>query len=791
MTKVHLIGNAHLDPVWLWRWTEGCSEVLATFRSALDRLNEYPDYVFTCAGAHYYEWVERLDPAMFREIQARVEEGRWVIVGGWRIQPDCNAPSAESFARQALYSQRYYQEKFGRMARVGYNVDSFGHCAMLPQLLKQSGMQAYVFMRPSLPQEKEFPFPERSFLWKGADGTCLPAYRIPEPYCSRPFEEVVEKAQQEAELAKTQPVMSFYGVGNHGGGPTKRNLEALNGLIAASQPGEYGYSSPDRFFDELDKDSLPLLEDELLHHASGCYTALSQIKRLNRLAESRLTAAERFMTLAQTLGYPMDFEPIKRAWKTVCFHQFHDVMGGCIIRSAYEDAVRALSGAVFAADEALNDALQTLAWHIETGPAAPSRIEGLLWTSESVGTPLTLFNPTAQEMVVPVRTGVDASCVRDESGCLLPSQRTRSQVTNGAHDKWESVFMARIPALGWRTYRLFRGQEKRPVDASAPAVWENDFVRVEFGENGLPCRLLDKAKNCELLSAPMSLQVIDETDSDTWAHLVFAFDRAVGEFELDTVDCLEQGEVFVSRRVRMRYGQSEALLTFTLYRDRPELYVDAKLCWRETHRLLKLVLPTPFAGQGEVASIPGGFYARRADGKEQPMQSWVSLGGLGAASDALSAYSAQQGELRLTLLRSPLFADHYGERDEYCEPTEQGEHRFRLALTPEVDPAELSLLSGALLCPPDRILGTFHPGVLPEVYQGIEAPRQALLDALKPAEAGEGLVVRLLAVTGEPLSGTLRLPSVGCELPLSLRPQQNLTLRSRQGVWQESNFVEE
>lgn len=434
MTKVHLIGNAHLDPVWLWRWPEGCSEVLSTFRSALDRLKEYPDYVFTCAGAQYYEWVEQLDPEMFEEIRARVQEGRWVLVGGWRIQPDCNLPSAESFARQALYSQRYYLEKFGRTARVGYNVDSFGHSAALPQLLRQSGLSAYVFMRPSLPDEKRFPFEARSFLWRGADGTCLPTYRVPEPYCSSPFERVVEKARAEAELAQGQPVMSFYGVGNHGGGPTKRNLDALSGLIASSAPGEYGYSSPDAFFEALDVQALPVLEDELLHHASGCYSALSQIKRLNRMAEERLGAAEKYLTLAQALGYPMDFSPMARAWRVVCFHQFHDVLGGCILRDAYEDAVRALSGAVFQADEAANQALQTLAWHIDTGEPTGGKAETLLWTGEA-GTPLTLFNPTAQELTVPIRSGVDAALVRDEAGKVVPSQRARGQVTNCGHDK--------------------------------------------------------------------------------------------------------------------------------------------------------------------------------------------------------------------------------------------------------------------------------------------------------------------------------------------------------------------
>lgn len=169
MAKVHLIGNAHLDPVWLWRWQEGYSEVLATFRSALDRMNEFEDYVFTCAGAAYYQWVEETDPAMFEEIKHRVQEGRWVIVGGWWIQPDCNAPSGESFARHALYSQRYYMKKFGKKAEIGYNVDSFGHNAMLPQLLKESGLRGYVFMRPNPHEEKTYPFPYTSFIWESID----------------------------------------------------------------------------------------------------------------------------------------------------------------------------------------------------------------------------------------------------------------------------------------------------------------------------------------------------------------------------------------------------------------------------------------------------------------------------------------------------------------------------------------------------------------------------------------------------------------------------------------------
>ena len=134
--KVHLIGNAHIDPVWLWRWQAGYAEIKATFRSALDRMKEFPDFIFTSACAAYYKWVEENAPEMFEEIKQRITEGRWVIVGGWWLQPDCNIPSGESFVRQGLYSQRYFNEKFGIMAKTGYNVDSFGHNGMLPQILK-------------------------------------------------------------------------------------------------------------------------------------------------------------------------------------------------------------------------------------------------------------------------------------------------------------------------------------------------------------------------------------------------------------------------------------------------------------------------------------------------------------------------------------------------------------------------------------------------------------------------------------------------------------------------------
>ena len=141
---IYCVGNAHLDPIWMWEWQEGSAEAKATVRRALDRMKEFPDFKFVCSSTSLYRWIEEFDLSMFEEVKQRVAEGRFVLVGGWIVQPDCNNPSGEAFARHGLYGQRYFMEKFGTYARVGYNVDSFGHNAMLPQILKKSGVDYFV-----------------------------------------------------------------------------------------------------------------------------------------------------------------------------------------------------------------------------------------------------------------------------------------------------------------------------------------------------------------------------------------------------------------------------------------------------------------------------------------------------------------------------------------------------------------------------------------------------------------------------------------------------------------------
>ena len=788
---IHLIGNAHLDPAWLWQYPEGLAEIKATFRSALDRLAEFPDFVFTCACASYYEWVEHNCPEMFAQIQARVAEGRWAIVGGWWLQPDCNLPSGESFARQALYAQRYFREKFGVMAKVGYNVDSFGHNGMLPQLLRKSGMEAYIFMRPGPHENGDIPGP--LFRWESPDGSAVTAFRIRESYGTFGGErEGLPPALADLRADQTLgreagvPMMSFFGVGNHGGGPTVRQLRQLEPVVAASG-GTVAFSQPNAFFASVQGLPLPSWRGELQHHASGCYAAVSQLKSLNRAAEQALIAAESASCAADMLlGQPYPMEALRRAWKLALFNQFHDILGGCCIRPACEDAVRTFHEAQSTADRLRVHARNRVSWAVDTMGNArllnSKEKSWNLWEQGDRGAPVVVFNPLPFPREVEVRISAALAGVCDAQGQPLPHQRVRGYQTNGA-DKWQTLFRAPAPAMG---YTLCWGYLDRVLSGEAPPLsagplWlENEFLRLELDpETGGIASLVDKRRDRELMASPSRAEVVDEEACDTWAHGVFSFPDILGTFADPRIELLESGPVRARLRVLLSYGNSRLRLDYLLYAGEGLVRVSAHLLWLERHRQLKLAFPLNLAEPTARAEMAYGIQSRPANGEEEPMQQWVSLGdpagGLAVVNDGRYSYSATGATLRITAVRSPIYADHFGQdfRDEDCEYTDQGESRFRLALMPHGPGLEPVVRAAYDLNAPagDYVWETYHEGPLPPAAQGIriEGADNLLAPALKRGEDG-GYVLRLVEIAGRPAAATIALPLLGRSFPVRLAP---------------------
>ena len=745
-----MIGNAHIDPVWLWQWQEGFHEVKSTFRSALDRLKEDENFLFVSSSAAFYEWVEKSDPAMFEEIRQRVSEGRWGIVGGWWIQPDCNIPSGESYARHALYAQRYFSEKFGVRARVGYNVDSFGHNGMLPQLLQKSGMDSYIFMRPS-PHEKGLP--GRLFWWEADDGSRVLTFRLPFEYCtwSDDLEKHVVRVANELKAPYTD-MMCFYGVGNHGGGPTRENLVSIKRLNAEPNMPELIYSTPDKFFEAVRAQNLPLpiVHDDLQHHASGCYAAHSGIKRWNRRAENALIAAEKLSALAAKVGnqpYPADFA---QAWKSVLFNQFHDILAGTSLESAYEDAQHLYGEAMAIADRNLNYAAQALAWCVNIPLEENSR-------------PIVVFNPHAWESRVNVE--IEMNRIRpedvlvDDNGREIRMQTVQSEAT--ANGRSRLSFVADLPPLGYRTYRVVRREapvEFSTLEASDTTV-ENRRFRLEFDpETGCIKRLYDKRHNTEVFAGDAAKPVVLDDQSDTWSHNVYSFDKAVGAFKAKSVRLVEHGAVKSVIRVVSEYGASKLVQDFALYHDIEQIDVAVTVDWREQFKALKLRFPINVHFMKVTHEVPYGHIERFANGEEEPMQNWVDVSGTSRDSGNLYGVSILNDgkysvdvftrDIGLTVLRSPIYAHHIPaepDPDGFYSFIDQGIQRFNYTILPHEGSWEYAgtvRRAAELNQKPFALNATYHRGDLPQTASFASVDREnIIISAIKLAEDGSGDVI--------------------------------------------------
>jgi len=783
---LHMIGNAHIDPVWLWPWQEGFHEVKATFRSALDRMNEDPEFLFVASSAAFYEWVEKSDPAMFAEIKQRISEGRWQVVGGWWIEPDCNIPSGESLVRHGLYGQRYFKEKFGVTAKVGFNVDSFGHAGTIPQILKKSGISYYTFLRP-MPHEKSIA--SRLFWWEADDGSRVLTFRIPFEYLS--WGKEVDHHVQRCAAEMREPInefMCFYGVGNHGGGPTKENLASIHRLNADPDYPNVIFSTPENFFKSVESKSwsLPVIHSDLQRHAVGCYAAHSGIKRWNRLAENRLTTAEKWSVLANKFvsqPYPTDFE---RAWKSTLFNQFHDILAGTSLEQAYDDARDTYGETMAIADRNLNYAVQAFAWNI----GIPQE-EGMK--------PIVTFNPHTW----PVQANVELEMYRwkenavlmDDQNNVIPHQRVQSTTTTG---RVRLSFMADLPTLGYRTYRFYAEGTPviSPMVQASDAVMENNRFKLEFDtETGYIARLYDKQAQVNVFQGEAAKPIVITDLSDTWSHDVFRFNDVEGYFKATSVKLVEHGAVKSVIRVTSQYAQSTLTQDFIMYPNRDQIDVKVTVNWQEQFKLLKLRFPINVNFMKVTNEIAYGHIEQFANSEEVPCQTWTDVSGtsrdrqlsygFSLLNDGKYSMDVNVKDIGLTVLRSPAYAHHIPTE---IQPTEhpsfidQGIQHFTYSMFPHNgswEEAGTVQRAAELNQRPIALIATYHPdGKLPQSDSFIKvSTNNVVVTVLKQAEDNSDLIVRAYETTKTASRATIQLPKWNRVIEVDFAPCEIKTFR--------------
>ncbi|MDR2402765.1 MAG: hypothetical protein LBD78_01910 [Spirochaetaceae bacterium] len=814
-TDIHLIGNAHIDLLWLWKWEDGLQEIRSTFASALDRIREHGTFIFTSACAYYYSLVERTDPVLFEGIREAVKAGRWCIAGGWWLQPDCNAPAGEAFARQGLYGQGYFMEKFGKRARFGYNVDSFGHHGNLPQFLKKSGLEGYVFMRPGA-QEKTLP--SSLFLWKGIDGSGVLAFRlIPGYNNSNDWGEGLEgKILRIEEVSKSGgiPLMCFYGVGNHGGGPTRENLAVIDGL--RQRKTGILYSDPEKYFDQVfGLGARPVLQDELQYHAIGCYSALSRIKKANNLTEQMLLSAEK--TLA-VIGEGDDRrkhqEALREAWKKVLVNQFHDSLGGCSIPEAYPK----IFGAYGWGQETANQINALLL----------NRLASRIGTFKD-GSTLILWNPHPWELKTAVEVLAIADSIRDAGDGDVPFELVPTNAVTTGFFSGAMRFTAVLPPLGYRSYKLINLRNEfetgtflnlRYNRTGSNRLVSGPVELVIDRETGFITSIYDGERHIEYLDRDGTGPVIIDDDSDTWTHGLSSYRGTLRKMQLESFRLISQGAVTTEYEILYTLFQSRVIMRVIVNGALRSVDLRIRVLWNEGRRLLKLRISSAFKNDSFVSGIPYGSIERAADGTEWPIQRWVALSAeqrpgafgnsgpaLGVVNDGIYSCSVESNVLGLTLLRSPLFSHHepaHPPPDIQPRYIDQGEHEYHVRLhlsAGQTGRDEYARRALELNQPPAYVIESAHPGPLPPersyccVRPGSGGPGNitVIISTIKRAEDDEGWIIRAVEAGGNRAAVIIDFIWLGLKGSFSFEPFEIKTIRisDGDGSVRETNLLEE
>jgi alpha-mannosidase len=801
---IHLIGNAHIDIFWLWRWEEGFQEIRASFASALDRIGEHGEFIFSSACAYYYSLVESADPALFKRIQEAVRAGRWCIAGGWWLQPDCNAPAGESFVRQALYGQRYFREKFGLTAKTGYNVDSFGHNGNLPQLLKKAGLDSYVFMRP---MSHEKTLPAFLFQWEGIDGSRVLAHRLMSGYGSGGDwdDGLVRKIAEHRAAAEREgvPVMCFYGVGNHGGGPTRQNLKNIDGLKAGGEA--LAYSDPQRYFEEVSRlEGLPVVRDEMQYHGIGCYSVLSKVKRANNRSEQQLMFAEKI--LAVTGGAERDLAEntaaLAAGWKKVLTNQFHDSLGGCSIPEAYPKILAAYGWAQETANQMSAILFQRLAAKIATFRE---------------GSTVIVWNPHPWEVSETIEVIGAADRVFDGQGRELPFEfAPTSAITTGFFSQ-AVRFNVKLPPLGYASYRL--ENLKTSLDTgpflafqytrtASNRICSGGWEALIDRDSGFIVSLRDKKTDTEFLGgrgpAPGIGPVIVDDESDTWTHALSSYRGARHKMILESYTLVSQGPVSTEYEIVYRLFNSTVILRVNLNGGEGRLDLKTRVIWNEHHRLLKLRIGSAFDSGTFVSEIPYGAMERAADETEWPLQRWVKLSSGGAAlavlNDGICSGSAEGGSLDLTLLRSPVYSHHENQHprpDIYHRYADQGEHEFFIRLKAYPRGAgndEIARRALELNQPPVYVIESGHGGEFPaeQSFCAVREGSSVIVSTIKRSEDRDGWIVRAFEAGGKESRAEIDFAWLGLEGSFPFRPYEIKTLKiaDRDGKIAETGLLE-
>jgi len=770
---MHIMGHSHIDAAWLWPWRDGSDEALNTFRSALNRIKDTPEFCYTHSSSMHYRWVQNADPGMFEEIKQRIREGRWEVVGAWPVEPDCNIPATESFARHCLYGKEFCKNELGVDVKIGFNPDSFGHAAGLPTILKNAGYEYYVFMRP---QEHEMDLP-LLFWWEGPDGSRVLALRIYKDYEGKPSD--IAPAVNHDFAPGMDHAAFFLGVGDHGGAVTAAQIREVLKMKGDPNLPELRWSTLHEFFDAVKKSpafsSLPVVRHELQHHSRGCYSAYGEGKALNRRAERTMLEAESaslFSSLTTTHQYP--HKEFVDSWWKILFCQFHDMAAGTALYTDYQDVRDSLGFACEVAQTTKVQALQTMARQVDTTKVVQGAVflwNPLPWPRKTLVEYYTGRRPDNLEFI---------THLTDKDQKKYPIQWISSESMTQNHLRLTA--WVDLPACGYKLFELAHGL------APDGEAFSN---AITVSKSGFGISSAKAEDGTELLARSIGLVVVSDT-ADTWAHGVNEFRQEMGRPTLVSAGVVEDGPVTRVTRHRATWMESEIILDLVQYAAIEAVELRFVINWHQHEQMLKLEIPTALIQPRIFTKVPGAIIERAVNGEEEPYQDWAAVQGkigsndytLALINEQTYSYDCLDGLFRTVLIRSAPFARHRPAPTTYFDANawqDQGrqERRFWL-VAKQGTHSQLALdrLAEELQSPAEHVMTSAHAGHMEWEQSFFEvSPSSVWVLALKPAEnVKDGYIVRIQERSGTATKTALRSALLNLDHTMNLGPWELKTL---------------
>ena len=758
--EVHLAGHAHIDMNWLWPMDETINAIRDTAVSVNNVMKEYKDLCYTQSQAYTYKAMENNYPEAFKIINKRINEGIWEPAAASWVEMDLNMSNGEAIAHQILYGKRYLKEKFNYNTRIFLSPDTFGHPWTMPQILKRSGIDYYYFTRASK-KDKDI------FWWKGLDGSKVLAFNS--AYLNNISPEIIiDVADFYYKTTGLKKSMYVYGIGDHGGGPTREDARLVKKLNEKPIFPKIVFTKMQKYLDFVKKKGINFeVNDELQFIADGCYTTHWDIKIHNRLCEKLLLKSQKVGSIAKLLG--KKYPNLHNYWEAALFNQFHDILPGSGIKDTYDYACEEAKKVEIGCKNIIKDNLEFL---------------GTLVDSSSIkGKPILVFNSLSWRRTDIVEIEIYNNCpenpvAKDSEGNVYPTQIIDNKIIFVAND---------IPSFGYKVYYIQEGEKNNNQILKDDYIFENEYFKMEVSKKGTVNYLYDKKEGKTIIDylwdegifpknafplkekaknypdVPITkvvrnnlLQVLYEEPHDSSAWVIGPIRKIVNLTENPEIEILERGPVIGKLRVKNKVNNSIITQDIIMYMGINRIDFRTNINWNEKaddKSLSPMVKAsfTPKLGKTKATyEIPYGNIERNADGREIPALQWADISddgyGFSILSDTKYGFDTKGNTIRITLIRTAYEPDP--------EP-DKGYHSFVYSIYPhkgnwkegDTDRKGYELNNKLDSC----FLGRTKSKGLPsqKSFIDVDGENSVIISCLKKAEDNEDLILRLYESKGK------------------------------------------